>query len=98
MQPGGYDPGRTLADGTVAPNLRQRDEAELGIAAGDELRQRLGFSGIGWGLDIRNDAWSTARDVLGPAEAAQLTTRGRTLSVAEYRALLASDRVVVPSA
>ena len=92
---------RVLAGDLIAwswTRTGRADDAALVLAAGDELRERLGFSGIGWGLDIRDDAWSTARDVLGPAEADQLTTRGRTLSVADYRTLLASDRVVGPSA
>jgi predicted ATPase len=66
------------------------DDAVVVLAAGDELRSRLGFGGVWWGEEIHQDAWAEARRVTARDRMDALVAKGRALSVVDYRRLLST--------
>ena len=65
------------------------DDAAAVLSAMRELESRLGFANIWWSHSIRDTADAAVGEVLTPDELAAHTARGRTLAMAEVRALLA---------
>lgn len=65
------------------------DDAAATLSAMRELESRLGFANIWWARSIREETEAAVRDALSADQLAAQTARGRTLAMAEVRALLA---------
>lgn len=63
-------------------------DAAVTLSAMRELESRLGFAGIWWAQPIREETDAAVRGALTAEQLADHTARGRTLAMAEVRALL----------
>ena len=66
---------------------RQGDAAVV-LASMDEMRRRLGFTGIWWAQSIRAEAWDLARQALASGGLSESMTRGRAIALVDLRRLL----------